>query len=86
MNFINASLSPSFFLISYFCSSCNRVDANSVEDRRKEKTSKFLSGLKSKRDKMQSQSQFVGRKSELMDTVRVQMQASYRIVLYVIPL
>uniref|UniRef100_A0A6N2KSU6 Uncharacterized protein n=1 Tax=Salix viminalis TaxID=40686 RepID=A0A6N2KSU6_SALVM len=52
------------------------VEANSVEDRRKEKTSKFLSGLKSKRDKMQSQSQFVGRKSELMDTVRVQMQIS----------
>ncbi|XP_061955444.1 protein unc-13 homolog isoform X4 [Populus nigra] len=52
------------------------VEANSVEDRRKEKTSKFLSGLKSKRDKMQSQSQSVGRKSELMDIVRVQMQIS----------
>lgn len=52
------------------------VEANSVEDRRKEKTSKFLSGLKSKRDKMQSQSESVGRKSELMDIVRVQMQIS----------
>lgn len=52
------------------------VEANSVEDRRKEKTSKFLSGLKSKRDKMQSQSQSVGRKSELVDIVRVQMQIS----------
>ncbi|CAK7335469.1 unnamed protein product [Dovyalis caffra] len=56
------------------------VEANSVEDRRKEKTSKFLSGLKGKRDKMRSQSQSLGRKSELMETVRVQMQASYRII------
>ncbi|XP_043811757.1 protein unc-13 homolog isoform X2 [Manihot esculenta] len=51
------------------------VQGNSVDDRKKEKSSKFLSSLKSKRDKL-SQSQSLGRHSELMDTVRVQMQIS----------
>ncbi|XP_058009637.1 protein unc-13 homolog isoform X3 [Hevea brasiliensis] len=52
------------------------VGSYSVDDRKKEKSSKFLSSLKSKRDKVLSQSQSLGRPSELMDTVRVQMQIS----------
>ncbi|GMQ05288.1 hypothetical protein CsSME_00050374 [Camellia sinensis var. sinensis] len=43
-------------------------------DKRKEKSSKFLSGLKSKRDRKCLQSQLPGRHSELTDTIRVQMQ------------
>lgn len=61
-------------MISYFLSPSYRAEVCPVEDRKKEKGSKFLTGLKGKRDRMQLQSQSSGRKSELMDVVRVQMQ------------
>ncbi|WCJ26202.1 hypothetical protein M5689_008037 [Euphorbia peplus] len=69
----------------------SRVDSNSgndrktsAEDRKKEKSPKFLSGLKSKKDKMLSPSpslrrqtsQSTGRHSELLEIFRVQMQIS----------
>ncbi|KAK0587106.1 hypothetical protein LWI29_017363 [Acer saccharum] len=52
------------------------IEVYSVEDRKKEKSSKFLSGLKSRRDKLHLQSQSSERHSKLIDTVRVQMQIS----------
>lgn len=54
------------------------VEVHTIEDRKKEKSSKLLSGLKSKRDKIhqQSQSQSQGGHSEVVDTIRIQMQAS----------
>ncbi|XP_048229878.1 protein unc-13 homolog isoform X2 [Ricinus communis] len=52
------------------------VEGYSVDDRKREKNSKFLSGLKSKREKMPSHSQYLGRDSEFINTVRVQMQIS----------
>lgn len=55
-----------------------RVEVHTVEDRRKEKSSKFLSGLKSRREKIHQQSQFRGRHSAIVDTIRIQMQASYK--------
>lgn len=52
------------------------VEVHTVEDRRKEKSSKFLSGLKSRREKIHQQSQFRGRHSAIVDTIRIQMQIS----------
>lgn len=51
------------------------IEVYSVEDKR-EKSSKFLSGLKSKRDKTRSQSPSLEKHSEFIDTIRVQMQIS----------
>lgn len=53
-----------------------RVEVHTVEDRRKEKSAKLLSGLKSRRDKIHQQSESRGRQSELIETIRIQMQAS----------
>ncbi|XP_028054967.1 protein unc-13 homolog isoform X2 [Camellia sinensis] len=52
------------------------LEIHAIEDKRKEKSSKFLSGLKSKRDRKCLQSQLPGRHSELTDTIRVQMQVN----------
>ncbi|KAK9006423.1 hypothetical protein V6N11_035462 [Hibiscus sabdariffa] len=52
------------------------VEMFPVEDRKKEKNSKFLSRLKSKREKPQSQPQLSERHAELIDTIRAQMQIS----------
>ncbi|KAM3687195.1 hypothetical protein ACJW31_10G059700 [Castanea mollissima] len=52
------------------------IEVHTVEDRRKERSSKFLSGLKTKREKINQQSQGRGRHSELVDTIRIQMQIS----------
>lgn len=52
------------------------VQVYTVQDRKKEKSSKFLSGFKGKMDKAHLQSQSLGRHSELIDTIRVQMQIS----------
>ncbi|KAG8496041.1 hypothetical protein CXB51_009399 [Gossypium anomalum] len=54
------------------------VEMFPVEDRKKEKNSKFLSRLKSKREKPHSRPQLSERHSELVDTIRAQMQASYK--------
>ncbi|XP_020539590.1 protein unc-13 homolog isoform X2 [Jatropha curcas] len=54
----------------------SRVEGNSTDNRKKEKSSKFLSGSKSRREKMLPQSESLGRHSELLQTVRVQMQIS----------
>ncbi|PPD97672.1 hypothetical protein GOBAR_DD05275 [Gossypium barbadense] len=54
------------------------VELFPVEDRKKEKNSKFLSRLKSKREKPHSRPQLSERHSELVDTIRAQMQASYK--------
>lgn len=54
-----------------------RVEVNPVEDWKKEKSSKFLSGFKSKKDKLHLQSQSSEKHSKHFDTVRVQMQVSY---------
>ncbi|KAF5729965.1 hypothetical protein HS088_TW20G00334 [Tripterygium wilfordii] len=51
------------------------IEVCSVEDTKKDKSSKFLSGLKSKRGK-HSQSQASERHLELIDTICVQMQIS----------
>uniref|UniRef100_A0A2P2M0U9 Uncharacterized protein MANES_01G065400 n=4 Tax=Rhizophora mucronata TaxID=61149 RepID=A0A2P2M0U9_RHIMU len=47
-----------------------------ADDRKKEKGSKLLSGLKSKKEKMLPHHPSLGRHSALMDIVRVQMQIS----------
>ncbi|KAK5847109.1 protein unc-13 homolog isoform X1 [Gossypium arboreum] len=52
------------------------VEMFPVEDRKKEKNSKFLSRLKSKREKPHSRPQLSERHSELVDTIRAQMQIS----------
>ncbi|XP_059444572.1 protein unc-13 homolog [Corylus avellana] len=52
------------------------VEVHTVEDRRKEKSAKLLSGLKSRRDKIHQQSESRGRQSELIETIRIQMQIS----------
>lgn len=62
----------------------SRVQVYTVLDRKKEKSSKFLSGFKGKIDKAHLQPQSLGRHSELIDTIRVQMQASYYVLLAVI--
>ncbi|XP_050227666.1 protein unc-13 homolog isoform X2 [Mercurialis annua] len=67
-------------LATIFLSGNSGVEAYSNVDRKKEKSSKFLSGLKSKKEKMlshsQSQLQSVGINSEFLNTIRVQMQIS----------
>ncbi|EOY24649.1 Uncharacterized protein TCM_016195 isoform 3 [Theobroma cacao] len=52
------------------------VEVCPVEDRKKDKSSKFLSRLKSKREKPHLQPQLSERHSELIDTIRAQMQIS----------
>ncbi|KAL6986195.1 hypothetical protein U1Q18_019563 [Sarracenia purpurea var. burkii] len=51
-------------------------EIHSIEDKWKEKSSKLLSGLKSKKDRKYLRPQLSGRHSELIDTIRVQMQIS----------
>ncbi|CAI0414257.1 unnamed protein product [Linum tenue] len=53
------------------------IETHPVDDRKREKSSKFLSGLKNKRDKMQTQSQSFSRHATVMDIARTQMQASH---------
>ncbi|XP_059645069.1 protein unc-13 homolog isoform X2 [Cornus florida] len=52
------------------------VEIHSFEDRKKEKGSKFLSSLKSRKDKRHLQYQSPDRHPELIDTIRAQMQIS----------
>ncbi|GAV68924.1 DUF810 domain-containing protein [Cephalotus follicularis] len=52
------------------------VEIYSVEERKKEKTSKVFPRLKSKRDKRHQQYQSSEQHPELIDTVRIQMQIS----------
>ncbi|XP_022720063.1 uncharacterized protein LOC111277894 isoform X1 [Durio zibethinus] len=52
------------------------VEVFPVEDKKKEKSSKFLSRLKSKREKLHLQPQLSERHSLLIDTIRAQMQIS----------
>ncbi|CAN1332959.1 Protein unc-13 homolog [Linum perenne] len=54
------------------------IERHPVEDRKREKGSKFLSGLKNKRDKVQTQSESFSRLATIMDTARIQMQASWK--------
>ncbi|CAN0841432.1 Protein unc-13 homolog [Linum grandiflorum] len=54
------------------------IERQPVEDRKREKSSKFLSGLKNKRDKMQTQAESFSRLASIMDTARIQMQASWK--------
>ncbi|OMP09656.1 hypothetical protein COLO4_05255 [Corchorus olitorius] len=52
------------------------IEVCPVEDRKKEKGTKLLSRLKSKREKPNSHPQLSERHSELIDTIRAQMQIS----------
>ncbi|KAG2681254.1 hypothetical protein I3760_11G135700 [Carya illinoinensis] len=52
------------------------VEIHTVEDRRKERNSKLLSGLKNRRGKSHQQFQSQGRHSEIIDIIRIQMQIS----------
>ncbi|XAR70329.1 hypothetical protein NMG60_11027149 [Bertholletia excelsa] len=63
-------------LASVIFSGTTSIEVCATEDRRKEKSSKFLSGLKNKRDKKNLQSQFAGQPTELIDIIRAQMQIS----------
>ncbi|CAN1186219.1 Protein unc-13 homolog [Linum perenne] len=66
-------------LSSLFCDPWHtRIERHPVEDRKREKGSKFLSGLKNKRDKVQTQSESFSRLATIMDTARIQMQASWK--------
>ncbi|KAL5551787.1 hypothetical protein UlMin_001963 [Ulmus minor] len=47
-----------------------------LEDRKKEKSAKFLLGLKNKRDKTHAQPQSLDRHSQVIRTIRIQMQIS----------
>ncbi|GJV35304.1 protein unc-13 homolog isoform X3 [Tanacetum coccineum] len=49
---------------------------NSLENLKKDKGSRFLSGLKNKRDKKHTRSHSVGNQFEQIDTIRAQMQIS----------
>jgi len=53
-----------------------RIELHVVYDRKKEKNSKFFSGIKGKKNKIHLQSQPVERHFELIDIIRSQMQAS----------
>ncbi|KAH7511404.1 hypothetical protein FEM48_ZijujUnG0016700 [Ziziphus jujuba var. spinosa] len=48
-----------------------RIDLHVVEDKKKERTARFLRGLKSKRDKSQTQYQYLERNSELINIIRM---------------
>ncbi|CAK9173062.1 unnamed protein product [Ilex paraguariensis] len=52
------------------------VEVHSFGDKKKEKNSSFLAGLKNKRDKRHPRSQSPESHSELVDTIRAQMQIS----------
>ncbi|PON58344.1 hypothetical protein PanWU01x14_167360 [Parasponia andersonii] len=52
------------------------VEVYKVEDKKKEKNAKFLLGLKNKKDKTHTQSHCLDRHSQLIRTIRIQMQIS----------
>lgn len=86
------SLSPvtcvhTFSLIQYwlmyqilFFSSClNRFEILPPEVRKREKSPKFLSGLKSRKEKRHIEPESSERHLKLLDTIRVQMQVCYSV-------
>lgn len=58
-----------------------RVEVHYVEERKKEKGSKLLSSLRSKKEKHRLQPQLSDKHLELINIFRVQMQASYMCIL-----
>lgn len=54
-----------------------RIELQVAEDRKKEKSAKFLLRSKTKRGKTQTQSACLKKHSELIHIIRVQMQVSY---------
>ncbi|PWA69505.1 hypothetical protein CTI12_AA296270 [Artemisia annua] len=52
------------------------IAINSLENPKKDKGSRFLSGLKNRRDKKHTRSHSVGNQFEQIDTIRAQMQVS----------
>lgn len=54
-----------------------RIELHVAEDRKKEKSVKFLLRSKTKRGKTQTQSQCLKKHLELIHTIRVQMQVNY---------
>lgn len=70
----NVSQSP-------FASCSHRFEIHSTEGRKREKSSKFLAGLKNKKDKRHIESESIERHLKVLDTIRVQMQVSYSVPL-----
>lgn len=69
-------LLSSALVFSYSLSSWNRIVISSIEDRKKQRSSKLLSRLKSRKDTANVQSQPLERHLQLLNTIRVQMQVT----------
>lgn len=60
-----------------FLSSCFRIEVLCEQNRKRDKTSKLLAGLKGKKNKEYLPAQFQDRNLELLNTIRTQMEASF---------
>lgn len=75
--YIQISLSLFLFLYLYFASCSPRFEIHFIDGKKREKSSRFLAGLKNKKDKRHLQSESPDRHLKLLETIRLQMQASY---------
>lgn len=60
----------------------HRLEIYSTENRKREKSSRLLSGLKNRRDKRSLESESTERHLKILGIIRVQMQASYSVLLF----
>ncbi|KAI5655545.1 hypothetical protein M9H77_32732 [Catharanthus roseus] len=73
---LDDDLRESAYEVCLACMVFSGFEIHVIEGRRKEKSTKFLSGLKSRKGKKYLQSQSSERHIELLDTIRMQMQIS----------
>lgn len=69
-------LRESAYEVLIACMLFSGLEIHSTEGRKREKSSKFLSGLKNRKDKRHTESAPVGSHLKLLDTIRLQMQIS----------
>lgn len=69
----NVSDSPFFFLLAH------RFEILPTEVRKREKSPKFLSGLKSRKEKRHIEPESSEKHLKLLDTIRIQMQVHYSV-------
>ncbi|KAM7494210.1 hypothetical protein LguiB_028819 [Lonicera macranthoides] len=73
---LDDDLRESAYEIFLACLAFYGVEIHSIEDQKKEKASRFLAGLKNKREKRHVQSKSPERHPDFIDIIRVQMQIS----------
>ncbi|GFQ01345.1 hypothetical protein PHJA_002278400 [Phtheirospermum japonicum] len=76
---LDDDLRESAYEVFLACMLYSGVEIYTSEGRKREKSSKFLSGLKNRREKRHIESEPTEKHGKILDTIRVQMQASYSV-------